>query len=122
MITEAQFNRCTLECMTTLRRRLKQELGVTVRLNEEDAVAHLIELSRGSQHGDIRELGLRLGDLTSSEVPAETPAPEVQFGVGAIASRHRLLHQIPDPGYEQTPEPSHSASPAVRIYRGQIVR
>ncbi|PKM31670.1 MAG: hypothetical protein CVV07_00730 [Gammaproteobacteria bacterium HGW-Gammaproteobacteria-11] len=119
MIAEAQFNRMTLECMTALRRRLKQELGVTVRLSEEDAVEHMIRLSRDSHQGDIRELGLRLADMTQ---PKAEDSLEPQMGQGAIASRQRLLQQVPDPTFEVPTEAMRNASAAVRIYRGQVVR
>jgi|TARA_R110000796_G_scaffold127333_4_gene242552 hypothetical protein len=117
MFTEAQFNRNTLECMTALRRRLKQELGVVVRLSDTDAVEHMINLSRDSQLEDIRELGSRLADMTA---PEADPEPELQLGQGAIASRQRLLQQKPAPNYD--PPPRQSDSAPVRIYRGQIVR
>lgn len=119
MFTEAQFNRSTLECMTALRRRLKQELGITVRLSDANAVEHMIHLSQHSHLEDIRELGLRLGDMTKSE---SAPQREKQLGQGAIAARQRLLHQTPGPGFE-APLPARPTDPApLRIYRGQVVR
>ena len=119
MFTEAQFNRTTLECMTALRRRLKQELGVTVRLSDVDAVEHMIRLSRDSRLGDIRELGLRLADMTTPEAEPET---EMQLGQGAIASRQRLLQPTPTPAFEAPPPTRQNESAPVRIYRGQVVR
>ena len=118
MFTEAQFNRNTLECMTALRRRLKQELGVVVRLSDTDAVEHMINLSRDSRQDDIRELGLRLANMTTPEVE---PEPELQLGQGAIASRQRLMQQRSTADYD-TPPTQQSESAPVRIYRGQIVR
>ena len=118
MFTEAQFNRNTLECMTALRRRLKQELGVIVKLSDVDAVDHMIRLSRDSRLGDIRELGLRLADLTTPEVEPEAEMPMAQ---GAIASRQRLLQQTPNMNIEAPPARQSDSAP-VRIYRGQVVR
>lgn len=119
MFTEAQFNRSTLECMTALRRRLKQELGVIVRLSDENAVEHMIELSQGSDLSEVRELGVKLASMTSPEPEADT---ELQLGQGAIASRQRLLHQIPDAEPQAPPTRTADASAPVRIYRGQVVR
>ncbi|MFO7706251.1 MAG: hypothetical protein R6V43_14150 [Halopseudomonas sp.] len=119
MFTEAQFNRSTLECMTALRRRLKQELGITVKLSDVDAVEHMIHLSQHSHLEDIRELGLRLADMTT---PERAPQLEMQLGQGAIAARQRLLHQVPGSGLE-APQPARQADAAPRrIYRGQVVR
>lgn len=119
MFTEAQFNRSTLECMTALRRRLKQELGVIVRLSDVDAVEHMISLSQDSHLDDIRELGLRLADITT---PVTEPEAEVLLGQGAIASRQRLLHHIVAPDSDPSPPSRQGASAPMRIYRGQIVR
>lgn len=119
MFTEAQFNRSTLECMTALRRRLKQELGITVKLSDVDAVEHMLHLSQHSHLEDIRELGLRLAAMTTLE---SAPQPEMHLGQGAIAARQRLLHQTPGPGFE-APRPARQTDSApLRIYRGQVVR
>ncbi|MFT6431798.1 MAG: hypothetical protein ACJATR_002927, partial [Halopseudomonas sp.] len=67
MLTEAQFNRSTLECMTILRRRLKQELGITVRLSQEGAATEMIRLSATSTQEDLRELGQRLSGMVAEE-------------------------------------------------------
>lgn len=117
MFTEAQFNRSTLECMTVLRRRLKQELGVTIRLSEEGAAEEMIRLSATSPQGDIRELGQRLSGMIAVE---PEPLQQAAFGQGAIASRQRLM-QGSSPA-EVAPAGVGQNASAVRIYRGQIVR
>ncbi|WP_373185979.1 hypothetical protein [Halopseudomonas sp.] len=116
MFTEAQFNRSTLECMTVLRRRLKQDLGVTIRLSEEGAAEQMIRLSATSTENDIRELGQRLSDMITV-----TPEPDQQaaFGQGAIASRQRRMQEITP---RETAPALTGAPSAVRIYRGQVVR
>ncbi len=117
MFTEAQFNRSTLECMTILRRRLKQELGVTIRLSEEGAAESMIRLSTSSQQNDIRELGQRLTDMIRTDPEAPQPAA---FGQGAIASRQRLMQGMNK--VETAPANLAQTPSAVRIYRGQVVR
>ncbi|MBL4611199.1 MAG: hypothetical protein ACRBBM_00865 [Pseudomonadaceae bacterium] len=117
MFTEAQFNRSTLECMTVLRRRLKQELGVTVRLSEDGAANEMIRLSATSPQTDIRELGQRLSGMIAVEAE---PPQEAAFGQGAIASRQRLMQGISSA--EAAPPGMERQSSAVRIYRGQVVR
>jgi len=117
MFTEAQFNRSTLECMTVLRRRLKQELGVTIRLSEEGAASEMIRLSATSQQSDIQELGKRLSSMVATE---PEPPQKAAFGQGAIASRQRPMQGTAKP--EPVPENFAQGNSAVRIYRGQIVR
>lgn len=117
MFTEAQFNRSTLECMTILRRRLKQDLAITIRLSESGAADAMIRLSATSQQEDIRELGQRLSAMIATEPePAQLPA----FGQGAIASRQWEARQTTPP--ETTTSHPSPAPSAVRIYRGQVVR
>ncbi len=117
MLTEAQFNRSTLECMTILRRRLKQELGVTVRLSEDGAAAEMIRLSATSTQEDLRELGQRLSGMVAEK---HEHLPEIAFGQGAIASRQRHRQGTSPP--EAAPANLTPGSSAVRIYRGQVVR
>lgn len=117
MFTEAQFNRSTLECMTILRRRLKQELGVTVRLSDEGAAEQMISLSATSAEKDTRELGRRLSGMITV---APEPPQQVAFGQGAIASRQRQRQGMTAPEAQPTKLPQGSS--AVRIYRGQVVR
>lgn len=117
MFTDAQFNRSTLECMTLLRRRLKQELGITVRLSEEGATAKMIRLSATSSQEDLRELGQRLLCMVAEE---PEHLPEITFGQGAIAARQR--HMQGSKPAEVAPAHVRTGSSAVRIYRGQVVR
>ncbi|WP_415056283.1 hypothetical protein [Halopseudomonas sp.] len=117
MLTEAQFNRSTLECMTILRRRLKQELGITVRLSQEGAATEMIRLSATSTQEDLRELGQRLSGMVAEE--PERPL-EVAFGQGAIAARQRHMQVSVPPESAQAHVPKGPS--AVRIYRGQVVR
>gem|GEM_PF-382902 len=116
MITEAQFNRGTLDCMTALRRRLKQDMGVTIRLAEPDAVERMLQLSNTSEMSEIRELGLRLSTLL---MPSLAPDEEAMLAQGAIAARQ--YHQRATRVVELATEPP-TASASVRIYRGQIIR
>ncbi len=118
MISEAQFNRGTLDCMTALRRRLKQDTGVVIRLAEPDAVERMLQLSHDSPLADIRELGLRLAQLLAPLAEADEASP----ARGAIASRrydNRVTRLSEPVAATATPAP---ASTSVRIYRGQIIR
>lgn len=117
MIEEAQFNRATLDCMTALRRRLKQDQGVVIRLGEPDALQRLVAASRDSADEVIKELGSQLAALIR---PSVTPEPEPTMGQGAIAARQyhaRASRHISEP--ESVPP---SSGPSVRIYRGQVIR
>ena len=116
MISEAQFNRGTLDCMTALRRRLKQDLGIVIRLAEPNAVERMLQLSRDSELDEIRELGIRLSGLLA---PVSSP-DEAVLAQGAIAARrYRDRNSRPS---ETDREPSAATTASVRIYRGQVIR
>ncbi|WP_304641298.1 hypothetical protein [Pseudomonas sp.] len=117
MIEEAQFNRVTLDCMTALRRRLKQDQGVVIRLGEPDALQRLVEASQNSADDVIRKLGSQLADLIRPSAPPES---EPAMGQGAIAARQyhaRTSRHTLEP--ESVPV---SSGTSVRIYRGQVIR
>lgn len=116
MIAEAQFNRATLDCMTSLRRHIKRSLGVNVRLSEPDAVENMIGLSRNCPFADIRELGSRLADMVS---PAEPEPEDSMVAHGAIAARQYQAQA--KTAAQEEPAPA-KPSGSVRIYRGQIIR
>jgi len=118
MIAEAQFNRATLDCMTTLRRHIKRSLGVSVRLSEPDAVENMIGLSRDCPFADIRELGDRLAEMVT---PTAAEPAESMVAQGAIAARR---YQNNAQRKACAPEEPIHATPSnsVRIYRGQVIQ
>lgn len=116
MISEAHFNRGTLDCMTALRRRLKQDMGIVIRLAEPDAVERMLQISHDSALAEIRELGMRLSGMLA---PRAAPDDAV-LAQGAIAARRYQPRETrPD---EMGEESSSTPSTSVRIYRGQVIR
>lgn len=118
MITEAHFNRATLECMTALRRRIKQDSGISISLADPDAAQKLISLSSSSQLPEVQALGKQLVEILAP--PAAAGQSDSAMN-GAIASR-RLAAQNPRQMRAPAPTVPNATSPSVRIYRGQIVR
>ncbi|SDU11843.1 hypothetical protein [Halopseudomonas salegens] len=121
MIAESQFNRSTLDCMTLLRRRLKQTLGVSIRLSQPDAPEQLVKHANDCDQADIRELGQRLNALLTPEAHEEVHepvTPVVTLAQGAIESRTYK----PDRQTEAEQEPSgRKPGGSVRVYRGQVI-
>lgn len=90
-----ELNKEVLDCMKNLRRRLREELAVDIRLSQQDAVTAMLSACLLSNDQQTRELGLRLAQL--SETPmAEAAIPHHANGI-------------------------HLASTSVRVYRGQRV-
>ncbi|MES2821320.1 MAG: hypothetical protein V4812_20290 [Pseudomonadota bacterium] len=101
-----ELNKAVLDCMQTLRRRLRAELGVDIRLSQPDAIEAMLIACLSSHDADTRGLGQRLAQSIDSKearpkaAAASTPAREIGF----------------------TPSPRPTApSESVRMYRGQRV-
>lgn len=98
-----ELNKAVLDCMQALRRRLREEQAVDIRLSQPDAINAMLSACLDSSDEQTRQLGQRLAEL--SDNPFNTaPPPRMQAG-------HPLLL-----------EAAHVAnSGSVRIYRGQRV-
>ena len=96
-----ELNKAVLDCMQTVRRRLRQELELDIRLSQQDAVGRMLEACLQSSSSELRQLGEQLARLSETEVHAP-PAP-------AVAAEPRIQPDVPAPG------------PSVRIYRGQRI-
>lgn len=92
-----ELNKAVLDCMQAVRRRLKQEMALDIRLSQPDAVSCMLLACRRSPSEQTRQLGLQLEQL-SDEHPALAPAVE------------------PVEAHAEPP-----LEPSVRIYRGQRI-
>ncbi len=110
-----EINKALVDCMQTLRRRLRSEMGVDIRLSQPDAIAAMLAACLRTHDDTTRQLGQRLaelGGLQPGKAPSAQPAK--------VASQ--------EPAMESTPLASVTIPPAVqaqsgsvRIYRGQRV-
>lgn len=92
-----ELNKEVLDCMKALRRRLREEQALDIRLSQADAISAMLDGSLQSDDEETRRLGQRLAEL--SDTPqrlAPTPLATVELPVS-------------------------SPSGSVRIYRGQRV-
>jgi hypothetical protein len=102
-----ELNREVLDCMKSLRRRLREELAVDIRMSQPDAINTMLSACLTSTSEETRTLGQLLARYSDQpfNLTAETPAPRLQAG-------HPLLVEEPQP--KQT-------SGSLRMYRGQRV-
>ncbi|MVW74837.1 hypothetical protein [Pseudomonas xionganensis] len=93
-----ELNKAVLDCMQALRRKLREEQAVDIRLSQTDAISAMLSACLASSNEETRQLGQRLAQL--SDMPYQS-APSVPALVEAahVAAR----------------------SGSVRIYRGQRV-
>lgn len=87
-----EFNKILLDCMQTLRRRLRDEQQLEIRLSQPDAIAAMLDACLASKDELTRELGRQLA-----------------------------MHSGMEPTPAAPPEPAENHQRPVRIYRGQRV-
>lgn len=101
-----ELNKAVLDCMQTLRRRLRAELGVDIRLSQADAIEAMLLACLSSHDADTRRLGQRL----AQSVGIKAASPQV----AAAARPARQIAVSPPP-------PSGAPRESLRMYRGQRV-
>lgn len=97
-----ELNRAVLDCMKTLRRRLREEQAVDIRLSQPDAITAMLSACLASTDEETRRLGQCLAQFSERPFSLAADGP----------AAHPLLAEAPGPS-----RPSGS----VRIYRGQRV-
>jgi|SRR5687767_1988565 hypothetical protein len=107
-----ELNKAVLDCMQSLRRRLREELSVDIRLSQPDAVEAMLLACLRSSDQDTRRLGIRLAELSDSAAAAPAPAHPARQYRG-----HELPEQQSAPQDNDAEQRGHS----VRMYRGQRV-
>lgn len=102
-----ELNREVLDCMKRLRRRLREELAVDIRMSQPDAINSMLSACLTSTSEETRQLGQLLAQYSDRPFnpAADRAAPHLQAG-------HPLL-------VEDTQ--ARPASGSLRIYRGQRV-
>ncbi|MBX9755701.1 MAG: hypothetical protein K2X80_13185 [Pseudomonadaceae bacterium] len=64
-----ELTKAILDCMQTLRRRLRDELGVSIRLSQPDAINAMLLACLESADESTRELGSSLSELSGVHLP-----------------------------------------------------
>ena len=97
-----ELNKAVLDCMQTLRRRLREELNQDIRLSQPDVVESMLLACLRSNDQITRDLGIRLAELSDFHGASKPAVP------AALPERPLPMS-----------EPPRGAS--VRMYRGQRV-
>lgn len=64
-----ELTKAILDCMQTLRRSLRSELGVSIRLSQPDAINAMLLACLASTIESTRELGSTLSELSGVYLP-----------------------------------------------------
>ncbi|WP_375741507.1 hypothetical protein [Pseudomonas boanensis] len=71
-----ELTKAVLDCMQALRRQLRDEQSVDIRLSQPDAIQSMINACAESQLEATRALGERLSTLTGIRLKAPPPSEE----------------------------------------------
>lgn len=109
-----ELNKAVLDCMQALRRRLREEFSVDIRLSQPDAVEAMLLACMRSSDKDTRQLGIQLAELSDVENDAAQGSPRQQYRGHVLANES----VVPLVTTRTTEEPRGTV---VRMYRGQRV-
>ncbi|WP_256676211.1 hypothetical protein [Pseudomonas sp. SCB32] len=70
-----EFNKAILDCMRELRRRLREEQGLDIHFQQDDAIVRMLRACAASDREDTRLLGQRLGELSGVALPRMMQEP-----------------------------------------------
>ena len=71
-----ELTKAVLDCMQALRRQLREEQAVDIRLSQLDAIQAMLNACAGSQLDTTRALGEHLSALTGIRVKAALPSEQ----------------------------------------------
>lgn len=114
-----ELNKAVLDCMQALRRRLRDELCVDIRLSQPDAVEAMLMACLRSSDQETRSLGIRLAEMSDFQAPAAHAdeahaAPRQQYR-GHLQPGAEIMSIAPPAAIAEAPRGS------VRMYRGQRI-
>jgi hypothetical protein len=99
-----ELNKAMLDCMQALRRRLRSEMAVDIRLSQPDAINAMLTACLLSSDEETRQLGQRLAQFSDQTTPRAKPVTPVELPATLLEAAH-----------------VGKSGGSVRIYRGQRV-
>lgn len=112
-----EISKAMVDCMQTLRRRLRSELGVDIRLSQGDSVAAMLAACLRSHDETTRHLGQRLAELSGLQ-----NQPDNSRDSSRKVAEQAVVEAPDKPLASVSVPPSvQSGAGSVRIYRGQRI-
>jgi len=113
-----QINRDYIRLLQVMRRFVKEEFSVSIRITQEDAVAQLLHYATLSRNHVLQEMGKELEEMTHGSSPRQTDAGQdehVRYYRGvAIAEEVSTAKSASDDSESQSNRPT-------RVYRGRVI-
>ena len=85
-----ELNKEVLDCMKALRRRLREEQAVDIRLSQPNAIGAMLDGSLKSDDEETRSLGRRLAELSDQPQRIASPVAAVELPVGSTTGSVRI--------------------------------
>lgn len=96
-----ELNKAVLDCMQSLRRRLREEMSIDIRLSQPDAINAMLSACLNSNNEETRQLGQKLAQFSDNPTAFTPPSKPLQNAI------------VP-------PQPT-APTGSLRMYRGQRV-
>lgn len=109
----SNINRDYIRLLQVMRRFVKEEFAVTIRMTQEDAVEQLLYHAGISRNHVLREMALELRDFTADE----QAVPHAGSGGDEAVRYYRGATVAADNADGQPERPGR----AKRVYRGQVI-
>jgi len=122
------INRDYIRLLQVMRRFVKEEFAVSIRMTQDDAIAQLLDYAERSRNHVLQEMGKELREFTQGVSPSEVDDESAPHGNVRYYRGAAIL--IEDD--EEAPEPPAASAPAVtkkteqngagkKIYRGRVI-
>lgn len=73
-----ELNKAVLDCMQSLRRRLREEMSIDIRLSQPDAISAMLSACISSSNEETRQLGQKLAQFSDMPNAVLTPSKPLQ--------------------------------------------
>ncbi len=123
-----EINRDYIRLLQVMRRFVKEEFSVAIRMTQEDAVEQLLLYADQSRNNVLQEMGKELrefafGPETPAEAVEESSAEEgVRYYRGAPVVSHGDVSKAPEKETTPAEKPATQKSKPTRVYRGRVVQ
>ena len=120
---QSPINRDYVRLLMVMRRFIKEEFNLSIRISDEDAPTRMLAYGDQSRNRVLREMAIELRQMVNP-TPAETADEQTPPPSTIPTARYRgaVVHrQEPGPRAEDKPGPKSGGDKILRVYRGRPV-
>ena len=118
------INRDYIRLLQVMRRFVKEEFAVSIRMTQDDAIALLLDYAERSRNNVLQEMGKELREFTQGSVTANgsgTPDPQshVRYYRGAAIIVDDDSPALPETPASMPKKPTQGGTK--KVYRGRVI-